>query len=1006
MSKSHSSLSKELTELIQSIGDSRSKQEEDKIMKAESEILKSQISKTSSTPTQKKEFLIRSIYLEMLGHDASFAHLHAVNLTQDKNILNKRIGYLACALLLNDNSEFLILLVSSIQKDLQSQNWVEVCMALSTVARFANPLIIQAVSEPVIKLLDSKDSKIRKKAVMCLYKFYQIDKNSVPECENKMKRLLCDPEPAVMAATLPFYKEMALKCPENMKELVNPFIVILKQVIENKLPKEFNYHRFPGPWIQNSILEILSLLGKDDQRNSEMMYEVVGQCLRTADRIGINIGYATVYQCVKTICVIYPNSHLIELASNTISRFLSSDSPNLRCTGINGLTLIIQINPSYVMNYQNIIVDCMEVNDETLKKNTFELLYKMTNLKNVEIIVEKMMNYLKKTTLEIQSKKDILQKIIELTERFAPDKTWFIKIMNELFVNFGDMINDEILAKLISIISEWEKETEDVNEFKKYTVENYATIVENYSILSDSFVKLMAWVIGEYTNKLYLNDDEKIKGILEMLSYLLNKNYDDEMTKCFLINAIAKIHSNTNFAELGFINEIMEKYSRMKNPELQQRCLEYKRTKEKNISLYSYNKDIAIDFDLKFLSDYSNNKSNGKVYNPELSDFYTDKFSSTDVKLNIGPYQVSSNLFSMPGKSGNLNNLYETNDNYTMSDMKNELNVKAEKKWGEEGYKNETKNTHEKTSMINVQSIGSSNSNVQNNSIFNNGKSENYAGISSQNQNSGNYDHYANNSMNSKNFNKKKVEEYDPNSQQKKKLMNDLFGGLDGQETKTKKENKKKNNKESEKNLFNNLNINTNKNNTSNNNNNINLFEGLTQNNTNTNSNINNNQFNQTNNIQNNNNNQGNVDLLGDIFGSNTNSNTNMNNNNNNNLNNLFSNLSPPQQTNSNNNNYFMPLNINTEQFGEMWENSPDEDSFSININIQSPQNFHNIIKSKGNFAAVDIINNEAISAANYKNQFALVHATIEPNQVSLLVKCQNKSYNNEVGYFVMGLFK
>ena len=1006
MSKSHSSLSKELTELIQSIGDSRSKQEEDKIMKAESEILKSQISKTSATPTQKKEFLIRSIYLEMLGHDASFAHLHAVNLTQDKNILNKRIGYLACALLLNDNSEFLILLVSSIQKDLQSQNWVEVCMALSTVARFANPLIIQAVSEPVIKLLDSKDSKIRKKAVMCLYKFYQIDKNSVPECENKMKRLLCDPEPAVMAATLPFYKEMALKSPEKIKELVSPFIVILKQVIENKLPKEFNYHRFPGPWIQNSILEILSLLGKDDQHNSEIMYEVVGQCLRTADRIGINIGYATVYQCVKTICVIYPNSHLIELASNTISRFLSSDSPNLRCTGINGLTLIIQINPSYVMNYQNIIVDCMEVNDETLKKNTFELLYKMTNLKNVEIIVEKMMNYLKKTTLEIQSKKDILQKIIELTERFAPDKTWFIKIMNELFVNFGDMINDEILSKLISIISEWEKETEDVNEFKKYTIENYATIVENYSILSDSFVKLMAWVIGEYTNKLYLNDDEKIKGILEMLSYLLNKNYDDEMTKCFLINAIAKIHSNVNFAELGFINEIMEKYSRMKNPELQQRCLEYKRTKEKNISLYSYNKDITIDFDLKFLSEYSNNKSNGKVYNPDLSDFYTDKFSSTDVKLNIGPYQVSSNLFSMPGKSGNLNNLYETNDNYTMSDMKNELNVKAEKKWGEEGYKDETKNSHEKPSMIPIQSIDSSNSNFQNNSIFNNGKSENYSGISSQNQNGGNYDYYANNSMNSKNLNKKKIEEYDPNSQQKKKLMNDLFGGLDGQETKTKKENKKKNNKESDKNLFNNLNINANKNNTSNNNNNINLFEGLTQNNTNTNPNINNNQSNQTNNIQNNNNNnQGNVDLLGDIFGSNNNSNTNMNNNNNNNLNNLFSNLSPPQQTNSNNN-YFTPLNINTEQFGEMWENSPDEDSFNLNINIQSPQNFHNIIKSKGNFAAVDIINNEAISAANYKNQFALVHATIESNQLSLLVKCQNKSYNNEVGYFVMGLFK
>ena len=77
----------------------------------------------------------------------------------------------------------------------------------------------------------------------------------------------------------------------------------------------------------------------------------------------------------------------------------------------------------------------MEENDETLKKNTFELLYKMTN---VEVIVDKMMNYLKHSTLENVSKKDILTKITELTERFAPSKSLFIKVMNELFVNFGN----------------------------------------------------------------------------------------------------------------------------------------------------------------------------------------------------------------------------------------------------------------------------------------------------------------------------------------------------------------------------------------------------------------------------------------------------------------------------------------------------------------------------------------------------------------------------------------
>ena len=61
-----------------------------------------------------KELIIRGLYVEMLGHDASFAHIHAVNLTGDKNILNKRTGYLACSLFLSPESELMLLLVSTL----------------------------------------------------------------------------------------------------------------------------------------------------------------------------------------------------------------------------------------------------------------------------------------------------------------------------------------------------------------------------------------------------------------------------------------------------------------------------------------------------------------------------------------------------------------------------------------------------------------------------------------------------------------------------------------------------------------------------------------------------------------------------------------------------------------------------------------------------------------------------------------------------------------------------
>ena len=275
----------------------------------------------------------------------------------------------------------------------------------------------------------------------------------------------------------------------------------------------------------------------------------------------------------------------------------------------------------------------------------------------------------------------------------------------------------------------------------------------------------------------------------------------------------------------------------------------------------------------------------------------------------------------MPGTNSKINNLYEQNQNYLARDMKNELRVKAEKKWGEEGYKGNDKEKEKwGVETIKIESIEGT---------YNN-----------KNSNEKGYSYYENNRTDKKP--KKIVEEEDPN---KKKLMQDLFGGIDGNSQPEKKiTNKNKNEHNKEKNVKNNITQNKNS---------LNLFEGLTQN-----------------------------------FGN--------KNQNNNILNNLI---------NTTSNNPFTPYNINTEKFGELWESFPDEVDLSINSNINSPQKYHEIIKSKGNFSPIDIINNEAISAAYYKNQIVLVHADIENNQINFLVKCQNNLFNKEVSDIIMKLF-
>lgn len=151
------------------------------------------------------------------------------------------------------------------------------------------------------------------------------------------------------------------------------------------------------------------------------MYEILQNVLRRADDMGINIGYALVYQCLKTITMIYPNQALTTLASQTIARFLSSESHNLKYIGITGLASIVKIDPKYTLEYQSLVVDCLEDTDDTLKIKTLDLLYKMTNSVNVEAIVERLLSYLKEAPIEAGSRKDLVNKISVLGDSFAPN---------------------------------------------------------------------------------------------------------------------------------------------------------------------------------------------------------------------------------------------------------------------------------------------------------------------------------------------------------------------------------------------------------------------------------------------------------------------------------------------------------------------------------------------------------------------------------------------------------
>ncbi|CAI8050732.1 AP-4 complex subunit epsilon-1 [Geodia barretti] len=595
--------SKEFQSLVRQIGEAKTKHEEDRIIKKEAALLKDKVGGRDVTKRQMREYLIRLIYCEMLGVECSWGYIHAVKFTQTGSTLDKRIGYLAASLFLHEGHELNVLLVATLQKDLKSSNMLEVSMALVSICKLVGADMIPPLLPLVQDKLLHPKQLVRKKAVMAMHRFLLLSPDSISHLEDDFRRSLSDQDPGVMEAALILFHDLIKNGPIKYKDLTESFAMILTQVIDRKLPEEFNYHGVPAPWMQMRLLRILALLGADDLRTSEKIYPVVERVIGSAE-CNSDIGQAISYECIKTVATIYPNNSVVSTTAKCLSRFVTSTNNDWRYLGINGLASLVQVNPKYAQEHQMVVIDCLDDPDDTLRRKTLDLLYKMTNPLNVVVITEKLIGYLRQTRDEY-IRADLVSKVTQLAERFAPDNIWFIQTMNAIFELGGNLVRREVAHNLMRLIAEGTDDERTDVELRQDAVSNYIELLDKPN-LPDILIKIICWVVGEYS---YVLEDTDTEEILEKITRLLMRTFEDKTTTNWVVSSVTKL-----VARLGSMPDNVQSqvavYLASTDTDVQQRCNELLELSQ-NLSMMqtvlpldSACEDLEVDSSLSFLDDF------------------------------------------------------------------------------------------------------------------------------------------------------------------------------------------------------------------------------------------------------------------------------------------------------------------------------------------------------------------------------------------------------------------
>ncbi|CCE65191.1 hypothetical protein TPHA_0K00570 [Tetrapisispora phaffii CBS 4417] len=606
-----------LKSFIKDVRGAKTLSEERSIIQKQSAKVRTKLRDDHLSLEKRRKNIQKLMYLFILGEKTHFGQVECINLIASDEFVNKRLGYLAAVLLLDESQDLLTLLTNLMSNDLNHSNKYIVSLALTTLGFLSSPELVRDLYPDVNNILKtSKNVFLVKKALQCTAKMISKDITLFDVFSLDTIKDILNNNSLVCHGTLlgvgkviqayvkgfPAYLEMLKSDNTNIEameqilvadisEIIPEIILQLKNLNMKNTKPEYDVKGVCDPFLQAELIQTLKVIFQLENTaiNDQFLnkFEDLLTFIATNTDPSKSSGQSILYETAKTIFSLNLEQSLRVLGINILANFLNGKNNNIKYVALNTLLQVIPQDPSAVQRHRKYILKCLFDPDVSIKSRALELTFAILDESNIVESITELVNFLEYSS---EDNTDLNIYIVEhLVNAFdtikVSDEKWKLDIFLKILELTGSYMTQERINDILitlNNVTNFDNKNHFVVKLLNISLKKYEEANKSVDLFSDNFAwKLVTvWCIGEYADLVLSKSKSSIISETNLTKYLVDLDTyctaADTKILDYLLTATLKLSSKiTNGKAIEDLRQIILTHTKDANLLIQMKSVQY-----------------------------------------------------------------------------------------------------------------------------------------------------------------------------------------------------------------------------------------------------------------------------------------------------------------------------------------------------------------------------------------------------------------------------------------------